>query len=222
MLMVSSYLGDSMFDIFIGKHKTLYRLDWDLLWKKAPGLLGCEPCWDESALSFSTQLESVDCLTFDAFQSWLYHGSVPSCGRNDRLGEHGSPGDLWLFAHRWDIIELQNLCMDRITYAFFVDHGRITCTTSEVNNLYNKDSGIEGGKMRKFLVMAFVESLGKRNPTELEMAEPPFNADFWLEVRLRMETNIVYDSEPYVYNHLDFHIQVAWDLSMQLDSEAGH
>ncbi|MCJ1393376.1 hypothetical protein MMC18_006249 [Xylographa bjoerkii] len=205
-LIPSSSLWDSTIDFFIGKDQQLFSLHWSLLLERAPLILSQAVKWDIHTEYQFAYLETENLLTFHAFRNWLYNDYVRGLAIQERLLEPGGPGALWSFAQHWGIDALQNICMDRITYAFFEDHGSITCSPSEVNYIYDHDLD---GKMRNFCVKAFVKTLGpRRNPALILGREhPPFNATF--QVRLSFAWNETYnvnDFKPYNYNHLDFHV----------------
>ncbi|MCJ1405387.1 hypothetical protein MMC11_008615 [Xylographa trunciseda] len=198
-------LYNSTIDFFIGETPQLFSLHWSFLLVRAPLILSRTVKWDIHTEEQFVYLETEDISTFNSFKNWLYNNYVRGLTVQERLLEPGGPGALWSFAQRWAIDELQNLCMDRITCAFFEGHGSITCTPSEINYIYSSD---RDGTMRRFCVMAFVKTLGpQRNPIEILGKEhPPFNSAFQVELAAAWNEAYNPNSLPYFYDPLNFHI----------------
>ncbi|MCJ1421185.1 hypothetical protein MMC32_007547 [Xylographa parallela] len=205
-LTASKSLCNSTIDFFIGKEKHLFTLHWALLLKRAPCILSHTVSWvnwDMYGGSQVAYLETEDALTFDAFKNWLYNNYVRGLAYGEGVAEPGGPGALWSFAVRWSIDKLQNRCMDEMTYAFFVEPRRMKMTSPLVNELLELD---RHGKMRKFLMMVFVNSFKVAQQHPNSARDPVLNSTFQSEVGAYWDYHCSSAFTPYVYNHLDFHI----------------
>ncbi|MCJ1383619.1 hypothetical protein MMC17_006733 [Xylographa soralifera] len=191
----SSLSDDSTIDFIIGREMHLFTLHGALLLERAPFLLS-----HIGGLQV-VHLETEDILTFNAFKNWLYNNYTRGLSHNEEQSEPGGPGALWSFAVRWIIVELQNQCMDRITYGYFMARIQIKCNAALVNHLDEID---QHGKMRKFLVMLFVHYFRARHMTQASW--PNFTLNFALEREIMRYWNATFTPAytPYVYNYLDF------------------
>ncbi|MCJ1321061.1 hypothetical protein MMC15_006403 [Xylographa vitiligo] len=205
-LTLSSSLYNSTVEFFIGKEKdrfTLYRV---FLHERAPFILSHTVNWinwDMHGGSQAAYLETEDLLTFNAFKNWLYNDYTRGFAYGEDMVEPGGPGALWSFAARWHIDELQNICMDHITYAFFVEPRHMKITSTMINQLLDVD---RHGKMRKFLMMVCVRGckLMRKNPTLSR--HPVLHSTFQTEVVQYWNATFEPTFKSYVYNCLDFHV----------------